>query len=753
MRRLATKTQPAPTGVVTAAWVPWLILGIICALVVGFFAWSAKPGWLGMRASGAEDAYYNLLVRGFRAGQLNLKTEVPAGLAHLADPYDPIANADYLLMDGHPLWDLSYYHGKLYLYFGVTPALVLFWPYAALTGHYLGHKDAVVVFCAVGFLASVGLLCLMWRRYFPEIGLAVVAAGTLALGLAGFTPIVLPRAEIYEVAISCGYALSMLALLALWEACHRPHQRGRWLAAASLAYGLAVGARPTALFGAVVLLVPVALAWREGRMQKEEGRRQNEEGRNPKFEVRSPKSEDGDTQHATRNMRQSHIANRKSQILIPLLAATLPITCIGLGLMLYNTLRFDNPLQFGMHYALSSIRMPTQHFWSPRYLEFNAWVYFLGPARWGAAFPFVQDIKLPALPAAHLNPEHPFGILTNIPLVWLTVAAPLAWRGRSADVRVLLRGFLAAIALLSATRILTLGPFFATCVRYEWEFCPALVLLAVVGILGLERALANRPAWRWTARWVWGLLLAFSLAFNLLASAIYHAEYHSKLGTLLLERGQVNEAVGQFQQALRFEPDDPEAHNNLGSAFGKKGQIDEAIHQFQEALRLEPDHLLAHYNLGNALLVKGQMDEAIGQFQAVIRLKPDHAEAHYNLGTALGSIGQTDAAITQYQEAIRLNPGNADAHYNLGLALASKGQTDEALRCFQAAVKVKPDYPEAHHHLGLTLVRKGQTDEAIRQFQEALRLKPDYADARRNLDAVLAAKVHSSTPPGAATNR
>ena len=53
--------------------------------------------------------------------------------------------------------------------------------------------------------------------------------------------------------------------------------------------------------------------------------------------------------------------------------------------------------------------------------------------------------------------EHPFGVLTNIPLVWLTVAAPLAWRGRSADVRSLLRGFLAAVALLFATRALTLG--------------------------------------------------------------------------------------------------------------------------------------------------------------------------------------------------------------------------------------------------------------------------------------------------------
>ena len=155
--------------------------------------------------------------------------------------------------------------------------------------------------------------------------------------------------------------------------------------------------------------------------------------------------------------------------------------------------------------------------------------------------------------------------------------------------------------MVFATRALTLGFFRAAAERYEWEFCPALVLLAVVGILGLERALAGRPAWRRAARWAWSLLLAFSLAFNLLASVIHHAEYHLGLGSLLLERGQVNEAIAHFQKALALQPDNAATHNNLGIAFFKKGQMDEAIRQFQEALRLKPDYADAHYNLGVAL--------------------------------------------------------------------------------------------------------------------------------------------------------
>jgi tetratricopeptide (TPR) repeat protein len=733
-----------------ARWVSWVILGTVCALVISFFAWSARPGWLGMRTARAEDAYYNLMVRGFRAGQLDLKAETPPGFAQLADPYDPVAHLDFLLIDGHPLWDLSYYHGKWYAYFGVTPALVLFWPYAALTGHYLWHQAAVVVFCAVGFLASVGLFCLIWRRYFPEIGLVAVTAGTLALGLAAVTPIILPRAEVFEVAISCGYALTTLSLLALWEACHRPQQRGRWLAAASLAYGLAVGARPNLLFGAVILLVPIGLAWREGRMRKAQGRRQNEEDR-------GQKSEEGDTQPATSPPSAVWLGrtgnSARSQILTLMLAAAGPITCIGLGLLLYNYLRFDNPLEFGTQYQLSDIRMRTLSTWNRHWFGFNAWVYFLGPARWGGHFPFVQDIKPPPLTAGHGNNEHPFGVLTNVPVVWLALAVPLVWRGRSAEVRWILRAFLAAVALVFATRALTLCFFRSAHARYQMEFWPALMLLAVVGILGLERALASRPTWRRATRWAWGLLLAFSLAFNLLASSVYHAEYHLGLGSLLLERGQVPEAIANFQEALALRPEFAMAHYNLGVALGQKGQADEAVRQYQEAVRLEPELADARNNLGEALDQRGQIDEAIRQYQEVLRLNPDHADAHNNLGAAFVSKDQLDEAIRQYQEALRLKPNHVEAHNNLGMALGMKGQTDEAIRQFQEAVRLKPEHTGAHYNLGVALTRQGRVDEAIRQYQEVLRLKPDNADARRNLDAVLAAKTGSAPPAGPAINR
>ena len=93
-------------------WIQCGILAAVGALVIGVYAYTAHSAFL---VSSGQNAYYNLLVQGFRAGQLNLKKEVPPGLAQLADPYDPIAHLRYGALD------LSYYQGKFYLYFGLRP--------------------------------------------------------------------------------------------------------------------------------------------------------------------------------------------------------------------------------------------------------------------------------------------------------------------------------------------------------------------------------------------------------------------------------------------------------------------------------------------------------------------------------------------------------------------------------------------------------------------------------------------------------
>ncbi len=672
-------------------WARWAVLGTVCVLIIGFFVWSAKSGLKELLNSQPGDSYYNLLVQGFRAGQLNVKREAPPELAKLANPYDNRADMAYLYIPGSPVNDMSYYKGKLYLYFGITPALVLFWPYVALTGHYLLHKEAVVIFCSLGFLAGVGLLWSLWRRYFVEVSFGVVVAGALALGLGTGIPVLLEECDFYEVPIGCGYALTMVSLVGIWKAMHEPERRCWWLAGASMAYGLAVGSRPNLLFGGVILLVPVFSAWREGR-----------------------------------------------RVWPVLMGAVAPMVVIGLGLMLYNFLRFNNPLEFGWHYQLPSER-DEQHF-SLRYLWFDFRLYFLEAARWSGRFPFVRDFAVPPLPAGHVGVEAHCGVLSDIPVMWLALAAPLAWWGRTAETGSILRRFVVTLALLFGICVLTLCLFWAVSLRYEMDFLPTLGLLAVIGIFGLERALAGRLVWRRAVRWCWGVLLVISVAFNLCASYERSAEFHHNLGFVLSRQGRLDEAIAQCQKTLQLQPGDVWAHNTLGYAFFQKGRIDEAIAQFQKALELQPKYEEAYINLGSALFQKGRVDEAIAQYQKALELQPNDVEAVNELGFILFRIGRVDEAVTQLKRAVELLPDSAAVHNNLGLALRQKGQVDEAIAHFKRAAELQPDDATAQNTLGSTLFQMGQVDEAIAHFQKALELQPSHPEAHYNLGLALRQK-------------
>ncbi|HUB67574.1 MAG TPA: tetratricopeptide repeat protein [Candidatus Methylacidiphilales bacterium] len=215
---------------------------------------------------------------------------------------------------------------------------------------------------------------------------------------------------------------------------------------------------------------------------------------------------------------------------------------------------------------------------------------------------------------------------------------------------------------------------------------------------------------------------------------------YNNLGSALAREGRTDEAIAQFQKALKLEPDYPEAHNNLGDALLREGQVNEATEQFQDALKINPQFADAHYDLGLALAHRGEIDEGIGQFQEALKIDPLLTEARYNIGVALLQKGQLNEAITQFQEALKINPGDAQIYLGLGNAFSKKGQLDDAVVQFQKALEIDPGKAEARGNLGVVFLQKGEVDEAIPQFQKALEINPNYGEAHNGLGIALAQK-------------
>jgi len=175
------------------------------------------------------------------------------------------------------------------------------------------------------------------------------------------------------------------------------------------------------------------------------------------------------------------------------------------------------------------------------------------------------------------------------------------------------------------------------------------------------------------------------------------AAAHFNFGTALTVAGRLDEAIDQYQQALRIRPDYGLAHNNLGNVLLRRANPDEALQHFREALRLDPSNAEAHYNAGSVLRSRGDFSEAVGHFRQALQLKPDWIPAMASLAWLLATA--PDAALRDASQAIRFAEQAADltgrqdasALDILAAAYAAAGQFDRAVAASEAALGMKPD--------------------------------------------------------------
>src|SRR3546814_11326445 len=82
-----------------------------------------------------------------------------------------------------------------------------------------------------------------------------------------------------------------------------------------------------------------------------------------------------------------------------------------------------------------------------------------------------------------------------------------------------------------------------------------------------------------------------------------------------------------LSRAAALAPGSAWIRNNLGSVLHDLGQGQDAVRALDEALRLQPDYPEAHANRGMALQELSRFDEARAAFDAAIALRPGYPEA------------------------------------------------------------------------------------------------------------------------------
>jgi tetratricopeptide (TPR) repeat protein len=161
----------------------------------------------------------------------------------------------------------------------------------------------------------------------------------------------------------------------------------------------------------------------------------------------------------------------------------------------------------------------------------------------------------------------------------------------------------------------------------------------------------------------------------------------------LAQQGKFREAADSFRQALRIDPTLAIAHFRLGVVLLDLGELDDAETHLAEAVRLDPDDPKAHCSLAAALAQRGKLAQAVVQYRRALDEDPDSLMALLSLASTLAT--SDDPAVRDGEQAVALATrackltrfGHPEALHVLGAAYAEVGRFAEAISAAELALR------------------------------------------------------------------
>ncbi len=145
--------------------------------------------------------------------------------------------------------------------------------------------------------------------------------------------------------------------------------------------------------------------------------------------------------------------------------------------------------------------------------------------------------------------------------------------------------------------------------------------------------------------------------------------------------GKAEEARQSLLEAGKADPKSSMPHLALGVSHLERGNYDEAAGQFRRAAEISPDDFRAEYLYATALRRSGSpadREKIIAAFERAARLKPDDPRPHASLGQAYFESGRLKEAAAELEKALALDSENTTALYQLGLLYRDLGRPEDS---------------------------------------------------------------------------
>lgn len=336
------------------------------------------------KVGGDNAQQYAELAKAMADGQLYLEVEPPQWLVDMDNPYDKGARDELQKQTGESyLFDVAYYEGHYYVYFGVLPVLMFYLPFYLLTGSSFPTAIGVLIACIMFVLGVTALMDRFARHHFKRVSLGLFLLLQMPLVACSGMLYLAKFPTFYSLPIAMALAFTVWGLY-FWLHGRSTEKAAGWYLAGSLCMALVVACRPQFL---IFSLLAFPLFWR-------------------KF------------------ITERHLfTKRGSREFVCLLA---PYFVVAAGIMMYNRARFGSFFDFGANYNLTVNDMTQRGMNAGRLLP-ALFAYFLQTPTTTGVFPWLQPTTFDTTYLGQTIKEVTFGgILVCLPILWvLAFAKPI----------------------------------------------------------------------------------------------------------------------------------------------------------------------------------------------------------------------------------------------------------------------------------------------------------------------------------------
>ena len=329
---------------------------------------------------------YDELARAFLQGKTYIDNDdVPQSLIDMENPYDTIARSQQSKLTGDSYrWDVAYFDGHYYVYFGIVPLLLMYLPFRIIFNAPFPSAVGIMAFALIFSIGVFKLLDLICKKKFKIISVGTYLLTALTfVNCCGMT-FLAKRPDFYSVPIMTSMAFVVWGIYLWLKGIDEEKKKLTYFFTGSLSMALSVGCRPQA-----VLICAVALPLFLGYFFKDK-----------------------------------YIF--KKQGIKELITLAIPFVVVASGIMYYNFIRFGSPFDFGSAYNLTTNDVTRRGFSLGR-TGLGIFTYLFQTPSFNATFPFIEEVSIETNYMGKTISENCFGgLITSLPLLWFSFALPKA---------------------------------------------------------------------------------------------------------------------------------------------------------------------------------------------------------------------------------------------------------------------------------------------------------------------------------------